>query len=200
MQRVLLVLSLLITSVAQAQSIQVKNPLMWTDAPDPDIIRVGDYYYLVTTTMHLFPGGPVMRSRDLAHWEPSPISLMKSETHLDTTSKKVRCTDVGNGPHLSVTTREPSGPCSLPTMTHTCPWCSVQTILPRGGLFTAVCQPIMMHRSSLMTMAGCMCSSEAETSIWWSWSLTSQARKEEECAEGYSSMANQQDCTREAVW
>ena len=44
MQRVLLVLSLLITSVAQAQSIQVKNPLMWTDAPDPDIIRVGDYY------------------------------------------------------------------------------------------------------------------------------------------------------------
>lgn len=69
MQRVLLVLSLLITSVAQAQSIQVKNPLMWTDAPDPDIIRVGDYYYLVTTTMHLFPGGPVMRSRDLAHWE-----------------------------------------------------------------------------------------------------------------------------------
>lgn len=57
MQRVLLVLSLLITSVAQAQSIQVKNPLMWTDAPDPDIIRVGDYYYLVTTTMHLFLEG-----------------------------------------------------------------------------------------------------------------------------------------------
>lgn len=42
---------------------------MWTDTPDPDIIRVGDYYYLVTTTMHLFPGGPVMRSNDLVHWE-----------------------------------------------------------------------------------------------------------------------------------
>ena len=50
-------------------TIQVKNPFMWTDAPDPDIIRVGDYYYLVTTTMHLFPGGPIMRSKDLAHWE-----------------------------------------------------------------------------------------------------------------------------------
>lgn len=35
MQRVLLVLSLLITSVAQVQSIHVKNPLMWTDAPAP---------------------------------------------------------------------------------------------------------------------------------------------------------------------
>ena len=50
-------------------TIQVKNPFMWTDTPDPDIIRVGDYYYLVTTTMHLFPGGPIMRSKDLVHWE-----------------------------------------------------------------------------------------------------------------------------------
>ena len=49
--------------------IQVKNPFIWADAPDPDIIRVGDYYYLVTTTMHLFPGGPIMRSKDLVHWE-----------------------------------------------------------------------------------------------------------------------------------
>ena len=53
----------------QAQKIQVKNPFMWADVPDPDIIRVGDYYYLVSTTMHLFPGGPIMRSTDLVHWE-----------------------------------------------------------------------------------------------------------------------------------
>ena len=51
------------------QTIQVKNPFIWADCPDPDIIRVGDYYYLVTTTMHLFPGAPIMRSTDLAHWE-----------------------------------------------------------------------------------------------------------------------------------
>ena len=53
---------------ASAQTIEVKNPFMWTDTPDPDIIRVGDYYYLVTTTMHLFPGAPIMRSTDLVHW------------------------------------------------------------------------------------------------------------------------------------
>lgn len=52
-----------------ASKIELKNPFMWTDTPDPDIIRVGDYYYLVTTTMHLFPGGPIMRSSDLVHWE-----------------------------------------------------------------------------------------------------------------------------------
>ena len=52
-----------------AQTIQVKNPFMWTDVPDPDVIRVDDYYYFVSTTMHLFPGGPIMRSKDLVHWE-----------------------------------------------------------------------------------------------------------------------------------
>ena len=45
------------------------NPMIWADYPDPDIIRVGDYYYMVTTTMHVMPGGPVMRSRDLVRWQ-----------------------------------------------------------------------------------------------------------------------------------
>lgn len=65
----LLLLAVTMLPMAKAQQIQVKNPFIWADAPDPDIIRVGDYYYLVTTTMHLFPGGPIMRSKDLVHWE-----------------------------------------------------------------------------------------------------------------------------------
>ena len=52
---------------ANAETVQ--NPFLWTDTPDPDVIRVDDYYYLVTTTMHLFPGGPIMRSKDLQNWE-----------------------------------------------------------------------------------------------------------------------------------
>ena len=48
---------------------QATNPLIWADVPDPDVIRVGEYYYMVSTTMHLSPGVPVMRSRDLADWE-----------------------------------------------------------------------------------------------------------------------------------
>ena len=47
----------------------VCNPMAWADLPDPDVIRVGEYYYLVTTTMHLMPGAPVMRSKDLVGWE-----------------------------------------------------------------------------------------------------------------------------------
>lgn len=45
------------------------NPVIWADAPDPDVIRVGEDYYMVTTTMHLMPGCPVMHSRDLVNWQ-----------------------------------------------------------------------------------------------------------------------------------
>ena len=46
------------------------NPMLWSDVPDPDVIRVGDDFYLVSTTMHLMPGAPVMHSKDLVNWEP----------------------------------------------------------------------------------------------------------------------------------
>ncbi len=45
------------------------NPVIWSDVPDPDVIRVGDDFYMVSTTMHLMPGCPVMHSRDLVNWE-----------------------------------------------------------------------------------------------------------------------------------
>ena len=47
----------------------ITNPMLWADVPDPDIIRVGDTFYLVTTTMHLMPGAPVMASKDLKNWQ-----------------------------------------------------------------------------------------------------------------------------------
>lgn len=46
-----------------------KNPLLWGDWPDPDVIRVGDWFYLVTTSMHFVPGSPILRSKDLVNWE-----------------------------------------------------------------------------------------------------------------------------------
>ncbi len=54
---------------AQAERETFTNPVLWADCPDPDVIRVGDYFYLVTTTMHLTPGAPVMRSKNLVDWE-----------------------------------------------------------------------------------------------------------------------------------
>ena len=47
----------------------VQNPILWMDYPDPDVIRVGGVYYMISTTMHFMPGGVILRSYDLAHWE-----------------------------------------------------------------------------------------------------------------------------------
>ncbi len=45
------------------------HPLIRADYPDVDVIRVGDTYYMISTTMHFFPGGVILRSHDLVHWE-----------------------------------------------------------------------------------------------------------------------------------
>lgn len=45
------------------------NPLFYEEFSDPDLIRVGDDYYLTGTTMHTMPGLPVLHSRDLVNWD-----------------------------------------------------------------------------------------------------------------------------------
>jgi len=45
------------------------NPIMWGDWPDPDIIRVGDEFYFISTSMHYVPGCPIAKSKDLVNWE-----------------------------------------------------------------------------------------------------------------------------------
>lgn len=47
----------------------IANPFIWSDVPDDDIIRVGDTYYMVHTTMYFTPGVPIMKSKDLFSWE-----------------------------------------------------------------------------------------------------------------------------------
>lgn len=48
---------------------KMENPMLRTDMPDPDLLRVGDSWYMVSTTMFYMPGAPILRSRDLCHWE-----------------------------------------------------------------------------------------------------------------------------------
>ena len=46
-----------------------RNPILWADVPDVAVIRVGETYYMSSTTMHLSPGLPLMKSRDLVNWD-----------------------------------------------------------------------------------------------------------------------------------
>ncbi len=60
-------IALLAGGSAQAES--ARNPIIWADVPDVAVIRVDDTYYMSSTTMHMSPGLPIMKSKDLANWE-----------------------------------------------------------------------------------------------------------------------------------
>ncbi|WP_432562049.1 glycoside hydrolase family 43 protein [Kineococcus sp. SYSU DK003] len=46
-----------------------RNPVLAADWPDPDAVRVGNEYYLVTSSFNRSPGLPVLHSRDLVNWD-----------------------------------------------------------------------------------------------------------------------------------
>jgi beta-xylosidase len=46
-----------------------RNPVIWADVPDVAMIRVGHTYYMSSTTMHMSPGLPIMKSKDLVNWQ-----------------------------------------------------------------------------------------------------------------------------------
>jgi xylan 1,4-beta-xylosidase len=46
----------------------IRNPILRGFNPDPSIVRVGDDYYIATSTFEWFPGVQIHHSRDLVHW------------------------------------------------------------------------------------------------------------------------------------
>ena len=46
-----------------------KNPILYADYSDPDVVRVGEDYYMVSSSFTYIPGVPLLHSRDLVHWE-----------------------------------------------------------------------------------------------------------------------------------
>lgn len=68
MNRLLLFLFLMVGVSCGRQTAVCVNPLTYTDIPDPDVVRVGEDYYMVSTTMYYCPMVPIMQSRDLVHW------------------------------------------------------------------------------------------------------------------------------------
>ena len=50
-------------------TIKAQNPIIHADVPDMSMIRVGDSFYMSSTTMHMAPGVPIMKSKDLVNWK-----------------------------------------------------------------------------------------------------------------------------------
>lgn len=79
MNRIIVVLFFLITSSSIAQDISkvwvsdlgngsYKNPVLHADYSDPDVVRVGDDFYLTASSFDAVPGLPILHSKDLVNW------------------------------------------------------------------------------------------------------------------------------------
>ncbi|MCC8104057.1 MAG: glycoside hydrolase family 43 protein [Clostridiales bacterium] len=75
-----------------------QNPILSGFYPDPSICRVGEDYYMVTSSFVYFPGLPIFHSRDLMHWEqighgisrPEQLDYKNCETSLGLWAPTIR--------------------------------------------------------------------------------------------------------------
>lgn len=107
------------------------NPILAGFYPDPSIVRVGDDYYLVTSSFAYFPGVPIFRSRDLVSWtqigsvldRPSQLNLDGAGISRGIFAPAIRhhagrfymiTTLIDRGGNFFVTATDPAGPWSDP--------------------------------------------------------------------------------------
>jgi alpha-N-arabinofuranosidase len=108
-----------------------KNPVISGFHPDPSVCRVGDDYYLVTSSFEYFPGVPVFHSKDLINWtkighcltRPSQLKLDKCGPSAGIYAPTIRyhegrfymvTTNVSGGGNFYVSTDNPAGEWSEP--------------------------------------------------------------------------------------
>ena len=91
-----------------------KNPIIPGFYPDPSICRVGEDYYLVTSTFHFFPGVPIFHSKDLINWKQighclttkTQLNLDKAKSSAGIFAPTIR---YNNGTFYMITTNETVG-------------------------------------------------------------------------------------------
>lgn len=110
---------------------RVSNPILSGFYPDPSVCRVGEDYYLVTSTFAYFPGVPIFHSRDLVHWNQiGNILNRKEQLNLEGAGHSggifaptiryhegtfyMITTNVTHGGNFIVTAKKPEGPWSNP--------------------------------------------------------------------------------------
>ena len=109
------------------------NPIIPGFFPDPTICRVGEDYYLATSSFELFPALPVLHSRDLVNWKWLGCALDRTEqVYLDANlfsggmmAPTLRwhngtfymiCCNFADSGNFMITAKDPAGPWSLPMM------------------------------------------------------------------------------------
>ena len=108
-----------------------QNPVVEGFSPDPSVCRVGDDYYLVTSTFAYFPGVPIYHSKDLVNWtqignvldREEQLNVKGTEISRGIFAPTIRyhdgtfymiTTNVTDGGNFVVTATDPAGPWSNP--------------------------------------------------------------------------------------
>lgn len=107
----------------------IQNPILRGFYPDPSICRVGEDFYMATSSFSYFPGVPVFHSRDLCEWEqighvldrPEQLPLNGKQISGGIFAPTIRyhegvfymiTTNVDHGGNFIVTASDPAGPWS----------------------------------------------------------------------------------------
>ncbi|MBN1181655.1 MAG: glycoside hydrolase family 43 protein [Bacteroidales bacterium] len=116
--------------IAPNEPVTYTNPILPGVYPDPAICRVGEDYYLVTSTFEYFPGVPVFHSKDLVNWEQIGHCIDRKEqlpkgmnifaptiSYHDGTFYMITTSMGGDVGNFYVTAKNPAGPWSDPVWT-----------------------------------------------------------------------------------
>jgi len=107
------------------------NPILAGFYPDPSICKVGDDFYIVTSTFAYYPGLPILHSKDLVNWETIGFAMDRPEQlNLDGHGVSrglfapairyhnglyyITCTLIDTGGNFVITATDPAGPWSNP--------------------------------------------------------------------------------------
>ncbi|MDV7137281.1 glycoside hydrolase family 43 protein [Maribacter sp. TH_r10] len=142
--------------------ITYKNPVIPGFYSDPSICRVGEDYYLITSTFEYFPGVPVFHSKDLVNWEqighcihrkeqlPNGINIFAATIRYHKGIFYMITTNVVNGGNFYVTSTNPAGPWSDPI------WVDIPGIDPDlffdgDGKSYVISSPFILYEIDLST-------------------------------------------------
>ena len=112
--------------IDRSKPVTYTNPVIPGFWSDPSVCRVGEDYYLVTSTFEYFPGVPVFHSKDLVNWEmigycidratqlPGGLNIFATTIRHNKGTFYMITTNVGTGGNFYVTATNPAGPWSDP--------------------------------------------------------------------------------------
>ncbi len=112
--------------IDRSKPVTFRNPVIPGFWSDPSVCRVGEDYYLITSTFEYFPGVPVFHSRDLINWEmigycihrdtqlPEGLNIFAATLRYNQGTFYMITTNIGGGGNFYVTATNPAGPWSDP--------------------------------------------------------------------------------------